>query len=64
MKLKEMKKKKYIEKEFLKNCNKSSEQNDTNFSLVEKNINKSSEQNSTNISLLSKDINKSSEKNT
>lgn len=51
-----------LEKEFLKNCNKSSEQNDTNFSLVEKNINKSSEQNSTNISLLSKDINKSSEK--
>lgn len=51
-----------LEKEFLKNCNKSSEQNDTNFSLVEKNINKSSEQNSTNISLLSEDINKSSEK--
>ena len=51
-----------LEKEFLKNCNKSSEQNDTNFSLVEKNINKSSEQNSINISLLSKDINKSSEK--
>ena len=49
-----------LEKEFLKNCNKSSEQNDTNFSLVEKNINKSSEQNSTNISLLD---NKSSEKN-
>lgn len=51
-----------LEKEFLKNCNKSSEQNDTNFSLVEKNINKSSEQNSTNISLLSEDVNKSSEK--
>lgn len=51
-----------LEKEFLKNCNKSSEQNDTNFSLVSKDINKSSEQNSTNISLLSKDINKSSEK--
>ena len=51
-----------LEKEFLKKCNKSSEQNDTNFSLVEKNINKSSEQNSINISLLSEDINKSSEK--
>ena len=60
MKLKEMKKKKIYKKEFLKNCNKSSEQNDTNFSLV----NKSSEQNSTNISLLSEDVNKSSEKNT
>ena len=52
-----------LEKEFLKKCNKSSEQNDTNFSLVEKNINKSSEQNSINISLLSEDINKSSEQN-
>ena len=51
-----------LEKEFLKNCNKSSEQNGTNFSLVENNIKKSSEQNSTNISLLSEDINKSSEK--
>lgn len=51
-----------LEKEFLKNCNKSSEQNDTNFSLVENNINKSSEQNSTNISLLSDKKNKSSEK--
>ena len=52
-----------LEKEFLKNCNKSSEQNGTNFSLVENNIKKSSEQNSTNISLLSEDINKSSEQN-
>ena len=51
-----------LEKEFLKNCNKSSEQNDTNFSLVENNIKKSSEQNSINLSLLSEDINKSSEK--
>ena len=51
-----------LEKEFLKNCNKSSEQNGTNFSLVENNIKKSSEQNSINLSLLSEDINKSSEK--
>lgn len=51
-----------LEKEFLKNCNKSSEQNDTNFSLVENNIKKSSEQNSTNFSLVDKDIDKSSEK--
>lgn len=51
-----------LEKEFLKNCNKSSEQNGTNFSLVENNIKKSSEQNSINFSLLSEDINKSSEK--
>lgn len=51
-----------LEKEFLKNCNKSSEQNDTNFSLVENNIKKSSEQNSTNFSLVDKEIDKSSEK--
>lgn len=51
-----------LEKEFLKNCKKSSEQNDTNFSLVENNIKKSSEQNSTNFSLVDKDIDKSSEK--
>ena len=53
------KEKNIYKKEFLKNCNKSSEQNDTNFSLVKK----SSEQNSINFSLLSKDINKSSEQN-
>lgn len=52
-----------LEKEFLKSCNKSSEQNGTNFSLVENNIKKSSEQNSTNISLLSDERKKSSEQN-
>ena len=49
-----------LEKEFLKNCKKSSEQNDTNFSLVDKDIDKSSEKKHVNISLLD---NKSSEKN-
>ena len=49
-----------LEKEFLKNCNKSSEQNGTNISLLSEDINKSSEKKHINISLLD---NKSSEKN-
>ena len=49
-----------LEKEFLKNCNKSSEQNSTNISLLSEDINKSSEKKHINISLLD---NKSSEKN-
>lgn len=50
-----------LEKEFLKSCNKSSEQNSTNFSLLSDEEKKSSEQNSINFSLLDKDIDKSSE---